>query len=173
MQKKTTIFILTAILITGFVIVRESAAQRGRRGGGQGQGPMQNCFLDVNLSTEQKEKINSVRRDFFKETAGLKADIYRERMEMKVIMMEQDIDEKKAMKMQDKISDLKKEYKRKKLQAKIKARKALTPEQIAQLPPGCSFGLGGMKGCGGSGRGRKGKGGPGCGPGFGRDMGGW
>ena len=36
--------------------------------------------------------------------------------------------------------DLKKEVARKELQCKINAEKVLTPEQIAQLPPGCSFG---------------------------------
>jgi Spy/CpxP family protein refolding chaperone len=151
---------------------------KGKRGGPDGDGLYPGCPLSVNLTQEQSIKMQDVRNAFFKDTAGLRSDIFKKEQDMDVLMLEKTIDAEKAKKLQDEISGLQALIAQKRLQAQLAARNVLTPEQIAQLPPGCNMGIGpgGGRGCGfgdgvgfgpggGKGAGGKGTGGRGHGPG--------
>ena len=166
MRQKKLSFIAAAVVILSFILVFEAEAQwrGGRRGKGMGQGFSLNCLERINLTQEQTAKINSLRSEYFKDTVSPKSDIYKKRLELKSLLLEKDVNVEKAIKTQDEMFDLKKKLAKKRLQAEIEAKKILTPEQIAQLPPGCNFGFG--KTDGGRGRGMGGGGGPG----FGRNM---
>jgi Spy/CpxP family protein refolding chaperone len=157
MRKKLLSLTVAAILLSCFVLVYEADAQRGRgrcwTGKGQGGGFFENSFPGIALTQDQKTSIHNVRKQFFKDTVSLKSDIYKKRLELKTLLLDLSPDAEKAINIQDEMFDLKKQLAHKKLLSKLEVKKILTPEQIAQLPPGCNFGFG-QKGQGfGEGRG--------------------
>jgi zinc resistance-associated protein len=175
-KRKTVAIMCLALLLASVPAFDAAQAQpgqgKGKRGGGDGEGLYPGCPLNLDLTQEQSAKIQALRNAFFKDTTGLRSDIFKKEQEMEAMMLEPAIDGEKAKKIQDEISALQAQLAQKRLQAQLESRKALTPEQIAKLPPGCTmgFGPGGGKGCGfGQGGGR----GPGDGRGRGQGSGGW
>ncbi|MEI6125440.1 MAG: Spy/CpxP family protein refolding chaperone [Pseudomonadota bacterium] len=114
---------------------------KGKRGAQAGDGLSPGCHLNLNFTQEQTAKLQDVRNAFFKDTAGLRSDIFKKEQDMHVLMLEKTIDAEKAEKLQDEISALHAQIARKHLQAQLDCRKVLTPEQIGQLPPGCTMGI--------------------------------
>ncbi len=177
MVKRTTVAIMCmALLLAALPAFEAAQAQpgqgKGRRGGPDENGLYPGCPLNLDLTQEQSAKIQALRNAFFKDTTGLRSDIFKKEQEMDAVMLETAIDGEKAKKIQDEISSLRAQFAQKRLQAQLESRKILTPEQIAQLPPGCNMGIGpgGGQGCGfGPGGGR----GPGDGRGRGQGPGGW
>ncbi len=174
MKLKIFISTLTIFMLAGFMCFNQADAQMGRGrcssglASGAGPGLGGNCFAGIALTPEQKSRINAIRTQFYKDTVDLRADIYKKKLEMRSLMLEQKTDSDKALKHQEKMFDLKKKLARMKLQARIDVKNSLTPEQIAQLPPGCNFGIGKM------GSGTRGSGcGGGCGPQAGCSMRTW
>jgi Spy/CpxP family protein refolding chaperone len=175
-KRKTVAIMCLALLLAVLPAFDGAQAQpgqgKGRRGGDDGDGLYPGCPLNLNLTQEQSTKMQEVRNTFFKDTAGLQSDIFKKEQDMDVLMLEKTIDAEKAKKIQDEISSLRAQFAQKRLQAQLEARKVFTPEQIAQLPPGCNMGIGpgGGMGCGfgpggGKGGGGRGAGGRGQGPG--------
>ena len=110
------------------------------------------CPLWQNLAPEQQTAINSLRDDFIKKTSAIQNKVHKKRLEMDILLLEAEPDTKKLMGLQKEVSALESTLDEELLAYRIKARKELTPEQIAQLPPGCVPGLGNMCGsCGGRG----------------------
>lgn len=175
MKKLIPLVAVTAILMTGVVLVCDAQAQfwkgRGGRGAGAGPGFGPNCPLGVNLTEDQLSKLNTLRNDFFKDTAQVRTDIYRKQLELESLLLDPAADTAKAGKLQSELSALETQIEQKQFQFQLEARKMLTPEQIAQLPPGCNFGMGFCgKGRGyGAGCGFRG----GRGQGYGCGMGNW
>lgn len=160
--------IITLVML-GIAFVSDADAQfwrgKGRGAGmGPGQGPFPWCPPGLNLSQEQIERLQSLHSKFFSETASLRGDLYKKQLELETLFTNPNPDVEKAGKLQAEISDLEGKLDQKRLQAQLEARKILTPEQIAQLPPGCTLGFG-PPGCG---RGFGFRGGCGMGPGYGR-----
>lgn len=151
-------------------------AQKGqglRGAGNDGAGLFPGCPVNLNLTAEQTAKIQDGRTAFFKDTAGLRSDIFKKKQDLDVLMLEPTVDAVKAKKLQEEIYALKGQMAQKRLQAQLDARAVLTPEQIKLLPPGCNMGIG--RGGRGMGRGcDKGfSGGRGQGRGRGYDGDGW
>jgi Spy/CpxP family protein refolding chaperone len=168
MRLKVLSLVVTTVVIISFALVCKAEAQWGRgrcgMGMGMGQGFFPDYFQGLNLTQDQTAKINNLHSEFFKVVASLRSDIYAKKLELNNLLFEQVPDPEKAKKIQDELFDLKKKLAQKRLQCQIEARKILTPEQIAQLPPGCSLGFGNMYGWGNRGFGG------GYGPGFGCNM---
>ncbi len=61
---------------------------------------------------------------------------------MNALLLEDDINAEKALKLQKKISELTAKMEEEALIGMLKAHSVLTSEQRAQLPPGCSLGFG-------------------------------
>jgi len=168
MKAKKCILAVTAVICTVFFMISQADAQfgKGRGGRGQGMGTGFNCNLpeSLNLTPDQTAGINSLHAKFFKETTDIRTGIFSKKQEMKALMLEKSPDVEKAKSIQTELSALKSRIAQKTLEYQFEARKLLTPEQIAQLPPGCTMGfgpMGGGRGCGfGGGRGRGD--GPGC-----------
>jgi Spy/CpxP family protein refolding chaperone len=114
----------------------------------------------VNLSQDQSVKMNSLQQAFAKETADLDAKIYQKQLELNGLLLQPAPDAAKISGVQKEISGLQLQLNEKSVSYQLEARKVLTAEQVAQLPPGCALGFGPMTG-----------GGPGCGPGYGRGYG--
>lgn len=159
------------IMLTGlamFMIFCSTAdAQMGKgRGGAAGidGGFPPGCIMNMNLSAEQHAKIQELRNSFFKDTTGLRSEIFKKDQELDALMLEPAAEPEKAGKLQEEISALQGQMEQKKLQAEFKVRKVLTPDQLKQLPPGCDMGIGMCgRGCGMMP--------PGCGMGMGGGMG--
>jgi zinc resistance-associated protein len=176
-RKTAVVFMCLALILAAlpvFAAAQEKSGQgKGKRGGPDGDSLFPGCPLNLDLTQEQSAKIQSMHNAFFKDTIGLRSDIFKKEQEMDALMLEPAIDGDKAKKLQDEISTLQAQLAQKRLQAQLETRKVLTPEQIAKLPPGCALGFGpggGGKGCGfglGSGGGRGTGEGRGRGPGQG------
>lgn len=177
MVKRATVAIMClALLLAALPAFEEAQAQpgqgKGRRGGPDESGLYPGCPLNIDLTQEQSTKLQNIRNAFFKDTAGLRSDIFKKEQDMDVLMLEKTIDVEKAKKIQDEISGLRGQFAQKRLQSQLESRTVLTAEQIAQLPPGCNMGIGpgDGRGCGfGPGGGR----GPRDGSGRGQGPGGW
>lgn len=158
MKKIISTVMFAAFLLTALCAVNGAYAQPGkgydRRGERtEGYGLYRGCFLNLELEPKQATKMQAMRNAFFMETIELRTDIFKNEQELDAVMLETDINVTKAIKIQDTISDLRAQFARKRLQAHIDARKVLTPEQIAQLPPGCPMGIGPDEDADGRGRG--------------------
>ncbi len=168
-KSKLVVMMCMALMLAALPAFDGAYAQQGqgksKPGAPSGDGLFPGCPLNLNLTQEQTTKLQELRNSFFKDTAGLRSDIFKKEQDMDVLMLEKSIDTEKAKKLQDEISGLHAQIAQKRLQAQLDARKLLTPEQIAQLPPGCNMGFGpGGKGCGFGPGGGKGAGGRGQGP---------
>jgi len=165
MMKRTILPIAAVIVVmVCCTMVHDAQAQRGRRGCAPGGMWSDSGFgfpPGLNLSPEQMTAIGKVRSDFFQETASLRNSMHKKNLEMQALFLEQTVDGEKAEKLQDEIFALKKDIAQKGLKARLAVRTILTPEQRAQLPPGCNVGFG--RPGAGSGTGFK------RGQGFGRD----
>lgn len=116
---------------------------QGMAGGGRGMGQKgqaagagMNGAARLNLSTDQITKINTLRSDFAKETLTLRTGMQTKAMEMRTLMMDPEKNQAKIISLQKDMSTLRQQLQEKSLQFRIKARKVLTPEQIAMLPAG-------------------------------------
>ena len=181
MKKSIIISMLfVAVLLWAF---SAEAQWWGRGGGGRGAGPCwQNDTYGLNLTQDQTAKLNSLHQAFWKDTAALNTRIEQKQLELKGLLLEPNPDAGKIASLQKEISGLQLQFNEKSVSCQLEARKVLTPEQIAQLPAGCTFGFGNVTGrgqgygCGmgagyGGGNGR----GYGCGrgPGYGRGCAWW
>lgn len=173
MNAKKFVPCICLVLIAAMAATAYAQPGKGRRAiAPDGDGLFPGCPVNLDLSAEQKVKIQEQRRAFFKDTADLRADIFKKRQELDILMLEPTVDAEQAKKIQDGISSLRAQMAQKRLQAQLNTRAVLTPEQIKLLPPGCNMGIGpGGRGCGmGPGAGRGGRGGrrgPGGGGGYG------
>ena len=152
-KSKLVVMMCMALMLAALPAFEGAYAQQGqgksKPGAPSGDGLFPGCPLNLNLTQEQTTKLQELRNSFFKDTAGLWSDIFKKEQDMDVLMLEKSIDTEKAKKLQDEISGLHAQIAQKRLQAQLDARKLLTPEQIAQLPPGCNMGFGPAgKGCG-------------------------
>jgi len=144
----------------------------GRGGGGRGAGPCwQGDTYGLNLTQDQTAKLNSLHQAFWKDTAALNTRIDQKQLELKGLLLEPTPDAGKIASLQKEISGLQLQFNEKSVSCQLEARKVLTPEQIAQLPAGCTLGFGNLMGGGGPGQGYGCGRGPGCGSGYGRGYG--
>jgi len=121
--------------------------------GGWGLGKRVNCPAygpPLNWTEEQQKKWNDLREKSFKETVTLRNELYKKRLELRALWAEPQPDRGKILAKQKEINALQEQLQMKLTDARLEARKILTPEQAAQLG---SYGAGwGM----GFGRGRQG-----------------
>ena len=166
MLKKNTVALMTLALMMALAVPAQAQQGKTKRGDADGGGLFPGCPLNLNLTAEQKTKLQEQHNAFFKDTTGLRSDIFKKDQELEAMMLDPAVDAEKAKKLQNEISDLKGQMAQKSLQAQLNARAILSPDQIKQLPPGCNFGFGPGRGCGMSA-------GMGCGmgKGMGRGMG--
>jgi Spy/CpxP family protein refolding chaperone len=166
-MRNTTNSILTGLAIL-LVMCSSVDAQTGKGRGGPGRidGDFPTgCIMNMNLSAEQRTKVQELRNAFFKDTIGLRSEIFKKNQELDALMLEPNAELEKAKKIQEEISALQSQMEQKKLLAEFEVRKTFTPDQLKQLPPGCDMGIGMCgRGCGmmppGCGMGRMGRDGP-------------
>ena len=145
-------------MVGGALLAMSSLAIAAGPGFGRGNNP--NCpggFDQLNLTAEQKTKLNDLREKTWKDTVTLRNEMQTKRLELRTLWTNPNPDKDKI---QAKMTN-----------SRLEARKQLTPEQAAQVAtngPGMGFGGGGMHRMGGMGRGNcDSPGGGGFGPGGG------
>jgi zinc resistance-associated protein len=128
----------------------------GRGMGNRGQAPAMRMMDKLNLSTDQMAKLKSLRNQFMEETLDLRTGIDTKRTEINTLMNNPEKNQTKILALQKEKSALQLKMQEKALQFRIDARKILTKEQLAMLPPGgMGFRMG--KGMYGGGKGHYGK----------------
>ena len=158
--------LITILMVAAMCWTMTAEAQCFMHGGTPGGGPGGRAdFAGLNLSAEQQKGLDKLHQGCWKECAPLGNRIEQKQVELKGVLLELKPDAGKAKKLLKEISELQLQLDEKRLSCQLEARKILTPEQMSQLPPGCSLGFGGMMpGCGKAM-------GPGCGKGPGRGPG--
>lgn len=118
----------------------------GRPGRGPGphgwcMGDMQGLRVRLGLTDEQAGKLESMRTEFLKEAIDLDAQIQKKRLELGDLFRDPQAKQEKIEAVQKELNRLTAQRQEKAQAYRLKARGLLTPEQIAKLPPGCSFGI--------------------------------
>ena len=137
-----------------------------RWGGGHGWGPSDHDKA-LNLTPEQKTKLNELRTKFKGDNAQLIGAMVTKKIELQSLWSNPKADDKAIQDKAKEVRDLQNQMKEKAVQMKLEARKILTPEQISKWGAGRGFGRGAGHGSGGGGHGFGGGFGRGCGRGFG------
>ena len=154
MKKAMVALGLVAVMLLGisFVYAQEQSDpprrgwMHGEKSWGQGK--------RLNLTAEQKTKLQELRRKFIKETAQLRGELVTKRLELKSLWTDPKADSKAILAKERELRDLKNRMKDKIIQNKLEFRNSLTPEQIEKLGRmggrgfGHGFGMGHSRGMG-------------------------
>jgi Spy/CpxP family protein refolding chaperone len=97
--------------------------------GFHGNGPMKY----LNLSKEQMEKMREMADRSFQETRDLRYELLQKGLELQKMFADPDVDEATLLAKQKEVDSLHQTIMEKSMQAVIKGRKILTPEQIKKL----------------------------------------
>lgn len=146
-MKKTLLALsLITVLILGVTYVY---AQSPGRGPGQGPGwKGEHCRESgnpgrfSNLTPEQKTKFQELRQKFVEETAQLREALVTKKVELQSLWTNPNADPNAIVDTERELRDLQNQMKDKGVQAKLEARKFLTPEQIQESGSGMGRGFG-------------------------------
>lgn len=105
---------------------------------------------ELKLSDQQIAQFQKLQMQFERDMVKPQSDLKLARLDLKEIMMQQTIDEKAALGKQDRISAIKADIAKMRLQHMIAAQKILTPDQLTQWKK-MHRGMGGMRGMRGPG----------------------
>jgi Spy/CpxP family protein refolding chaperone len=161
---KRAIVIPVLIVLTLLWTYNAQAQGWGGRGRGAGQGQWGNPY-GINLTDDQAKKMNGLHQAFLKDTAELNTKIDQKQLELNSLLLETNPDSQKIAALQKEISGMQSQFNEKRINYQLESRKTLTPEQLSQLPPGCTLGFGNLMGGSGYGCGMGSGYGYGCGRG--------
>jgi len=164
MKKLMTVMAVIAIA----AVVTSSPAEARRGGGGSYPG---GGYYDLaaapglNLTAEQTAKLTSLRESHLREVKPLQDQLYSKSGELRLLWLQQTVDQKKILTVQKEVRDLRDQLADKQTSYRLEAQKNLTPEQLTKVQ---GYGVG--RGYGYA-RGMRGQGGMGMSPGMGQGMG--
>ncbi len=149
MKNKLSISILP--ILTMWLVMSAASAEaqwwKFGRGGGWGSGPgWRSDFLGLNLTDTQQKQLDNLYQSYRKEVATLYNKMGQKQLELNSLLLETNPEHSRVTALQKEISDLQANLNDRSVTYQLEARKILTPEQIAQLPPGCAFGFNSMLG---------------------------
>ena len=133
------ITVLVFIFMFSSLVYAQPCRQKGTTGMGMGT---EICAPWLNLTAEQQTQVTELHNIFNKETTTLQNKVYKKRLNMQSLLLEDKIDTEKVFNLQGEISELTVKIDIQALKNMLKAYSVLTPEQRAQVPPGCSLGFG-------------------------------
>ena len=168
MKKTLTVSTLIVMLLL-WTVAAEAQLWKPGTDGGRGMGPgWRSDFSGINLTEDQQKKLDTLYQAYGKDVAKLNNKLGQKQLEMNSLLLEPNPDQSRVASLQKELSGLQSDLNDKRINYQLEANKILTPEQVAQLPPGCSLGFGSMMGgyAPGYGCGR----GPGYGCGRGTDI---
>ncbi len=131
-MKKLTLFAVLIILIASFTIAM--AEPRGKPGGKDfGREERRPPYANLNLTEEQKGKIDAMRESLQKEITPIRTDLIKKRMELDLLWMEDSPEADKIKAKQREIRDLKGKLEDRLTDHRLSFISILTPEQRAEL----------------------------------------
>ena len=139
MKKTIFVVIMAAILATtglataqGWDKGHEMGMGYGPHSGGLGSaGP--GLWRGLNLTPEQTEKMQALRKSFFEEALPLRNELMSKKFELKALWVQTNPEEGKILAKQREINALRAQLQEKFTKNRLQMRKILTPEQQAQL----------------------------------------
>jgi len=151
MKKTLTVSTLIVMLLL-WTVAAEAQLWKSGTGGASGMGPgWRSDFSGINLTENQQKKLDSLYQASGKDGAKLNNKLGQKQLEMNSLLLEPNPDQSRVASLQKELSGLQSDLNDQRITYQLEARKIFTPEQFAQLPPGCSFGFGSMMGGYGSG----------------------
>ncbi len=127
---------IAAVLATVWLIgaATEVAAQgkgpgRGGFGGGRHAGWCERMAEPLDLTEEQREKFARIHEEGRKESVALRKEMLRLRHELRGVMLEDEPDLERAVKLTEKIGGIETKMQVRRLRQRFEVRKVLTPEQ--------------------------------------------
>jgi len=126
-QTKILVFLFALLLMSGSVYAMD-LGDGGEREGFKAHHPNL-----LNLTPEQKTKLQALRENFRKETVFLRNDIKVKRLELKTLWAVPTAKKDKIIGKQKELNDLKTTLQMKAIDFRLEARSYLTPEQAAQV----------------------------------------
>jgi len=157
------LLVATALASTTFAFGPGGGWGRGHRGEGTcyGQGGGIAVANQLNLTTEQTEKINPLRESHQKDIKPIQDKMFSKRGELRLLWLQTSPDQNKIVAVQKEIRNLRDQLQDKETSHRFAALQVLTPEQQTKIQAyGAGRGMGGGRFAGGPG-------GPGSGPKFG------
>jgi Spy/CpxP family protein refolding chaperone len=134
-MKKFTLFAVLIILVASFSVAM--AEPRGKQGGKDGKDfgreGRRSPFANLNLTEEQKGKIDAMRESLRKEMTPIRTDIFKKKMELGLLWMEDSPEGDKIKAKQKKIRDLRGKMEDRGTDFRLSVNGILTPEQRAEL----------------------------------------
>jgi Spy/CpxP family protein refolding chaperone len=132
-RKLWVIAIAILLLGTGLALARSLNQAHGTKPSGKPGAQEGSPLAQLNLSTEQRQKLDQVKADFLTKTASLRADLEVKRAELDTLWRANSLDEnqilakaREAAKLQSQLSDFR-------LQQRIATFEILTPDQRKQM----------------------------------------
>lgn len=145
MEKKIITLGLVALMLLVILLgVTYVYAQGPGSGPGPGAGPRwgerhrwgsSEPGKGLNLTPEQKASFREIRKKFIQENAQLIGALVAKRLEIRSLWTDPKADSQAILAKEKELRDLQNQMRDKAIQAKIEARKILTPEQIANWKP--------------------------------------
>ena len=131
-MKKLSILFMVIMLVISATIAMAGPWRCGSGVGlGSGMGP--NAVANLNLSAEQATKIQALREAHLKEVIPVQNQLFSKRAELSLLWVQINPDQDKIRAKQKEISNLRDQIQEKTTKYRLELRKALTPEQRAQL----------------------------------------
>ncbi len=131
-MKKIIFFTVLLLLLTSASFV--TAGPFGKDFGiGTGYWMNPSALSNLNLTTEQSEKIRVLRETYLKETTALRTQIYSKRAELKLLWVQTNPDPARIKAIQKEIMDLTGQILNKTTDYQLEFRNILTPEQLTNL----------------------------------------
>ncbi|MBW1997615.1 MAG: Spy/CpxP family protein refolding chaperone [Deltaproteobacteria bacterium] len=116
-----SIFLLLALLVNGAIA--------GPGGEGMARGERSTWFKDLNLTEEQRGKIQSLRQSLRDDILHLRNEMIKKRTELSLLWMEDNLDAAKIKAKQREIRELRAKMEDRLTDFRLEFRKILTPEQ--------------------------------------------
>ena len=131
-MKKFTIFALLIFLFASFSVAM--AEPRGKPGGKDfGREGKRSPYASLNLTEEQKGKIDAMRESLQKEMTPIRTDLIKKRMELDLMWMEDMPEGDKIKAKQKEIRELRGKMEDRLTDFRLSINSVLTPEQRAEL----------------------------------------
>ena len=126
-------------LVIALILIVASAniAMAGPRNRGGGMGPQAGmnvpALSNLNLTSEQEEKIRALHESNQKELAPLQMELFKKRTELKLLWMQTNLDVNKIKAKQKEIHELNGQLREKQTDSRLDFFNILTPEQRSQF----------------------------------------
>ena len=156
MKKISLIAVVLFVVASATWVIAGSHGRGGWDGGGWDGGdwcPAASQLSILNLTSEQSEKVRSLRESFLKETTPIRTQLFTKKAELRLSWLQTQLDTAKIKATQQEILGLIGQMQEKRTDFRLAFRNLLTPEQTTQLlaqgmGKGSRWGKGGRGGSG-------------------------